>query len=178
MFLFGVILGFGVFVLAAGLYFQFVYRPPALEPNQAYLLKVAHLEREVKRLEGELSKAREIQKADDGQDAALLKAQLAAKEYTIEDAFRQLQAAQAEAAHLQNIIREIEEENAGLRSAIEQGIKIPGYAAFIRKRERPAVARKLHAEGWSKRQIMRHVWGYVGSCSNRQLTKALTDTSG
>ncbi len=64
-------------------------------------------------------------------------------------------------------------EVAQLRAWIEAELQTPGYAVMVRKADRHDVVRRLAAEGWSKRKIERHLWGYVGGAAHVTVNRAL-----
>lgn len=159
--------------LGAGVYFGFIHEDRTLEdPDPALMLEIARLRRDLERITHELTTAR-AWKADDGLTVGTLKAQLSGQQAATDMCYQELYAAQAETKHLQAVIVDLRLEIASLQAVIEQDGRMPGYAAHIRKHERGAVARRLYADGLSKRQTMRQVWGYVGSSALAQLNRAL-----
>ena len=115
--------------------------------------------------------ARHLTKKAKASEAELASARLREKDDLIQKITAELQTAQLQVKQANVIIARLERENADLRAGIER--QTPTYAAYIRKYERAEKVRQLWAEGWSLRQIMLHVYGYVGESSYRQVKRVL-----
>ncbi len=173
----GLLFGLCFIAIGGGILLKSLGKRGSPEPgNESF--EVAWLRGEVERLRGDLDKAQtKSQKADD-LTISMLKAQLENKQEAVDHCFADLFEAQAEIKRCGEVIADLRREVAALRATIEQNGQMPGYAAHVRKHERADVALRMYREGYSKRQIMRQVWHYVGSGSLAQLNRIIESSGG